>query len=112
MINDRKALAQGVSLFHIVSCQQDGFATLVVFADDFPKKQSGLRIQPRAGFVQKKHLRVVHHGTRDSETLHHSAGESTNHLIGSITQLETINQCVRTHGSISGIKAEVSAMKE
>src|SRR6267143_3355851 len=112
MIDDGQTLAQGVSLFHVVRGQQDGLASLVVFADDFPKKQSSLRIQAGTGLVQEKYLGIVHHGARDRETLHHAAGESANHLIGPVTEFEAIEQRLRTLGSLLGIDAEVGAMKE
>ena len=100
MIDDGQTLAQGVRLFHVVRGQQDGLAALVVFANDFPKKQSGLRIEAGAGLVQEKNLRVVHHGARDGETLHHAAGESANHLIGAVRELEAIEQRLRALGSL------------
>src|SRR5216684_9370198 len=112
MIDDGQTLAQGISLFHVVRGQQDGLSPLVVFADDFPKKQAGLRVQPGTGLVEEKYLGVVHHGARDGEALHHAAGESANHLIGPVTEFEAIEQLVRTLGSLLGIDAEVGAMKE
>ena len=77
-------MRQRVSLFHIVRGQQDRLAALVVFANDFPQQQPRLRIEPGAGLVEKKHLRIVHHGARNGETLHHAAGESAHHLIGAV----------------------------
>jgi len=68
------------------------FPALVVFADDLPQKQTRLRVQAGAGFIQKKHLRVVHHGARDGEPLHHSAGETADHLIGAIGELEALEE--------------------
>src|SRR5438034_5888716 len=50
--------------------QENCFAALVVFANDFPEEQASLRVKTCAGLVEEKHLRVVHHGTRDRETLH------------------------------------------
>src|ERR1700674_4893046 len=105
-------MAQGVSLFHVVRGQQDGLASLVVFADDFPKKQAGLRVQAGTRLVQEKYLRVVHHGARDGETLHHAAGESANHLIGPVTEFEAIEQRLRTLGSLPCIEAEIAAVEK
>src|SRR6202521_65900 len=110
MIDDGQTLAQGVSLFHVVSGQQDGLASLVVFADDFPKKQAGLRVQAGTRLVQEKYLRVVHHGARYGETLHHAARESANHLIGPVTEFEAIEERFRTLGSLPGIEAEIGAV--
>src|ERR1700686_676906 len=112
MIDDGQRLAEGVGLFHVVRGQQDGLATLVVFADDFPKKQPGLRVQAGTGLLQEKYLGVVHHGARDGETLHHAAGESANHLIGPVTEFEAIEQRLRTLGSLPGIEAEIGAVEE
>src|ERR1700704_6060877 len=112
MIDDGQTLAQGVSFFHVVRGQQDGLAALVVFADDFPKKQSGLRVQAGTGLIEEKYLGIVHHGARDGETLHHAAGESANHLIGPVTEFEAIKQPVRTLGSLPRIEAEIGAVEE
>src|SRR2546426_11358704 len=88
MINDGKALAQDVGLFHVMGGQQDSFATVVVLADYLPEKQSGLRVQAGTGLVQEKDLWIVHHGARNGETLHHATGESTDHLIGAVRSEE------------------------
>ena len=92
--------------------QQDGFATLVVFPDDFPEKQTGLRVQAGTGLVQEEDLGIVHHGACDGETLHHAARESANHLIGTVPEFEAIEQRPRTCGPLLGIEAEISAVKE
>src|SRR5882672_9025785 len=92
--------------------QQDRLPALVVFADDFPQKQSRLRIQARARFVEKEDLRIMHHGTRNRETLHHAAGESANHLIGTIVKLESLQQFVRAPSALFGVQAKIPAVKE
>src|ERR1700731_3013243 len=105
VIDDGQTLAQSVSLLHIVRSQKDGFAALVVFTDNFPQKQSGLRIQSGTGFVQEKYLGIMHHSARDGKPLHHAAGESSNHLVGSVAELESIEQRVGTLGSRLRISA-------
>ena len=111
MINDGEALTQRVGLFHVVSGQQNRFAALVVFADDFPQEQTGLRVQASTRLVQEKDLRIVHHGASDGETLHHAAGESANHLVGAIGELEAVEKSFRTLGAFVRGNAEIGAME-
>src|ERR1700722_5663569 len=92
VIDDGQALAEGVGLFHVVGCEQDGFAALVVLADDFPKKKPGLRVEAGAWLVEEEHLRIVHHGTRDGEALHHAAREAADHVVGSVSELEAVEE--------------------
>jgi hypothetical protein len=111
VVHDRESLTERVGFFHIVSGQQNGFAALVVLTDDFPKEQAGLRVQAGAGFVEEKDLRIVHHGARDGEALHHAAGEAANHLIGAIRQLEALEKGFGAFGAFLGAKAKVSAVE-
>lgn len=113
MINDRQPLAQCVSFFHVVRSQQNGFAAAVVFANDFPQQQAGLRIETSARFIEEKHLRIMHHGARNGEALHHAAGKSTDDLIGAVGKLEALEErscaivaLVRTEAEISAVKSE------
>src|SRR3984957_11508807 len=112
MVNDGDAMGKRVGLFHIVRRQQDRFASLVVFANDLPQKQFGLRIKAGAGFVEKQHLGIVHHGARNRETLHHAAGKPAHHLVGAVGQLEAVQQFFRTPGSLFGTEAEICAVKK
>jgi len=73
VVDDGKALAERVGFFHVVRGEQNGFAGLVVLANDLPQEQARLRVETGAGLVQKQHLRIVHHGARDGEALHHAA---------------------------------------
>ena len=92
VIDDGEALAERVGFFHVVRGQQNGFAALVVLANDFPEQQSRLRIEAGARLVEEEHLRIVHHGARDGEALHHAAGESADHLVGAVGQLEAVEK--------------------
>ena len=53
VINDGQALAQRVGFVHVMGSQQDGFSRLVVFANDLPQQNPGLRIKPGARLVEK-----------------------------------------------------------
>ena len=90
MIDDGKPVTQGVGLFHVVRSQQNGLARLVVFANDLPQEQLGLRIQSSTRLVEKQHLRIVHHGPCNGKPLHHAAGKAAHHLVGAIAQLEPL----------------------
>ena len=92
MVDDRQAFAERVGFFHVVGGQQNCFPALVVFPNDFPQEQAGLRVQAGAGLVEKKHLRVVHHRARDGEPLHHAAGKAADHLVGAIGKLEALEK--------------------
>ena len=87
------------------------FAAGVVLADDFPEKQTRLRVQAGAGFVEEKNLRIVHHGARDRKPLHHAAGETADHLIGSIRQLEPFEENSGAFGAFVRRKTEIGAVK-
>jgi len=54
VIDNREAFAERVGFFHVVGGQQDCFAALIVFANDFPQEQAGLRVEASAGFVEKR----------------------------------------------------------
>ncbi len=112
VIDDGQPLAERVGLFHVVRGQQDGFAELVVFANDLPEQDAGLRIESGAGLVEKQDLRIVHHGARDGEALHHAAGKSAHHLIGAIGELEFFEQCVGALVAFFGGDAEVGAVED
>ena len=111
MIDDGEALAKRVGFFHVVRGEQNGFAALVVLANDFPEEQTRLRIEARAGLIQKKHLRVVHHGARDGKTLHHSAGESTHDLIGAVGELEALEERRSATVALVRAESEIGAVK-
>src|SRR4029077_14120509 len=97
----------------------NGFAAAVVLADDLPQKQACLRIETGTGFIQKKHMRVVHHGARDGKALHHSAGESADDFIGAVGELESLEKrCgariafVRAEAKVGAVKSENFASRQ
>src|SRR5271163_1344860 len=79
VIDDSEPLAERVGFFHIVRCEQNSFAALVVFANNFPQKLARLWLEPGAGLIYKQNLRVMHHG----------AGKSADELIGTVGEFET-----------------------
>ena len=81
MIDDCQAIAERVGLIHIVSGQYDGFAELVVAAHDLPQHQARLRIEPRAGLVEKEHFGIVHHGAGDGDALHSELRRSRSRVL-------------------------------
>src|SRR5579859_6146990 len=112
MIDDREAVRKGIGLFHVVRGQQNRFAGLVVLANDLPKQQLGLWIKAGAGLIEKKDLGIVHHGARDREPLHHAAGETADHLIAAIGELESVEESVGALTALGRVEAEVGAVKE
>ena len=92
MINDGQALAKRVGFFHVVRGEQNGFAALVVLADDLPQKQARLRIETGAWLVEEENLRIVHHGARNRKPLHHAAGKTAHQLVGAVGQFEAFEQ--------------------
>src|SRR5882724_11201278 len=111
VIDNREAFAERVSFFHVVGSQQNCFAALVVFANDLPQEQAGLRVEASARFVEKKNLRVVHHGARNGKALHHTAGEAAHHLVGAIGEFETLQEGCRALGAFLRGEAEIGAVK-
>src|SRR5205823_12960311 len=89
----------------------NSFSAVVILADDLPQKQSGLWVETRAGLVEEKHARVVHHGARDGEALHHASGESANKLVGTVDELKAVEQCVRSLRPLHGAEAEIGAVE-
>src|SRR5215469_11948548 len=92
--------------------ENDGLAGMVVFANDLPEQDPGLRVQTGARLIEKQDLRIMHHGARDGETLHHSARKTAHHLIRAIRQLESVEQRVRPLMPLLRWNAEVSCMKQ
>src|ERR1700681_2271785 len=111
MIDDGEALAQRVGFFHVVRGQQNGFAAVVVLANDLPEKQARLRIESCAGLIQEKHLWIVHHGARDGESLHHAAGESAHNLVGAVGELEALEERCGATAALVRTEAEIGAVK-
>src|SRR5580692_8780017 len=111
MIDDGEALAEGVGFFHVVRGEQNGFAAAIVFANDLPQQQAGLRIETSAWFIEEKHLRIVHHGARDRKTLHHAAGKSANDLVGAVGEFEALEQRGRAMVALVRTEAEIGAVK-
>src|SRR5580693_729218 len=111
MIDDGEALAEGVGFFHVVRGEQNGFAAAIVFANDLPQQQAGLRIKTSAWFIEEKHLRIVHHGAGDRKTLHHAAGKSANDLVGAVGEFEALEQRGRAMVALVRTEAEIGAVK-
>jgi hypothetical protein len=112
VVDDREVPAQCVGLFHVVSGEQDGAAFLVVLADNFPQQEPRLWIQACARFVEKQDRRVVHHGARDRNALHHAAGKAADELVGAIRQLEAIEQDAGALGAFVRTEAEIGSVEE
>ncbi len=51
VVDDRETFTERVGFFHVVRGEENGFAALVVFADDFPQQQTGLWVQAGAWLV-------------------------------------------------------------
>ena len=111
MIDDGEALAECVGFFHVVRGKQNSFAALVVLANDFPEQQACLRIEAGAGLVQEEHLRIVHHGAGDGETLHHSAGKTADDLIGAVGELEALEKRFRALVALVRAETKIGAVK-
>ena len=111
MINNREPFAEGIGFFHVVRGQQNRLAALIVFAHDFPQEQAGLRVQPGAGLIEKKNLRVVHHGASDGKALHHAAGEAAHHLVGAIGEFEALQEGCGPLGAFVRRKTEIGSVE-
>src|SRR5712691_10269399 len=61
--------------------------------------------------IEKKHLRVVHHGAGDREALHHAAGEAADHLVGAIGEFEALEEGFGALGAFLRGQAEISAVE-
>jgi hypothetical protein len=101
VIDDGQALAQPIGLFHVMSGQQNGPSRMVVFANDLPQENPGLRIEPGARFVEKQDLWIVHHGAGNGKPLHHASGEAAHHLVRAFGELELLEQRVGALISLS-----------
>src|SRR3984957_6279115 len=111
VIDDGEALAECVGFFHVVRGEQNRFAAAVVLANDLPQQQARLRIETSAGLIQEKYLRIVHHGARDGEALHHAAGESTHDLVGAVSELEALEERCRALVALVRAEAKIGAVK-
>ena len=112
VVDNRQTLAKRVGLFHVMSGQQHGLPCLVIFANDFPQQDARLGIEAGAGFVEKQDLRIVHHGAGNGEPLHHAAGKSAHHLIGTFREFEFFKQGVGALISQLGSKSKVGAVED
>src|SRR5208282_723271 len=63
-------------------------------------------------FVEEQHLRVMHHGARDRNALHHSAGKPAHELVGTIRQLEAIEQAIGALCALVRTQAEVRSVEK
>ncbi len=94
MVSDSQALAERVGLIHIMSSRQDGFPGLVVFADDLPQENSGLRIEA-SRFGSSKNAWGSCIMARAMKPLHHASGKAADHLVRAFRELEFFEQSVR-----------------
>src|SRR6202166_5031338 len=84
----------------------------MIFANDLPEKNPGLRIEPGTRLIEKQHLRIVHHGAGDGKPLHHAAGKPADHLVSAFCELELLEQRVGALISLLGCDSEISRVKD
>lgn len=75
MIHNGDLLAQLVGLIHVVGGEEDGLPGGVELAQDLPKRQPALRVEPGGGFIEHQDGWAVHDGPCDHEPLCHSSRE-------------------------------------
>ena len=91
-------LAELVSLFHVMGCEQDGGALLIKRTNTIPQEETRLRIKAVSWFIKKKHIGEVHQSACEHESLGHTT-RVTHHLIfATITKAEFLRAaCLRVH---------------
>src|SRR4029077_12525412 len=81
------------------------------FADDLPKQDACLRIETRAGLIEKENLRVVHHGASDEKQFRDAAGKAAHRVRGAIGQLEFFEQFIGALAAFFRRDAEVRCVE-
>ena len=103
VIDDGEAMRQCISLFHIVRGQQDRLP-LWLYSRMISHSSNRVCGSSRgAGLVEEKHLRIVHHGTRNGENCATMLlVESAHHLDGAVAELEPLQQAISAPGALLG----------
>ena len=87
VVHNRQAVAQQLSLVHIMRCQHDGNTLIADLFDQIPEIAASLRIQPSGRLVEEQHRRIVNQRRRDGEALLLPARELLDVAFGFVGQL-------------------------
>jgi len=111
VVDDGEAVAECVSLFHVVCGEDDGDALCAESLDGVPHGDAALGIEAGAGLVEEEDFGMMGDGARDLKALGEAAAEGLRIRCGAIAEAELIEEL---SGSLRGDflgHTEVSAME-
>ena len=112
VVDDRQPVAELVGLFHVVRGQQHGDAFLAQPLHGRPHRHAALRIEPRAGLVEKQHGGPVRDGARNLHPLRQPAGQLRRIGILCARSAETASSSSSARAlRLRVAEAEIAAMK-
>ena len=109
-VHDHQPVAEVRRLLHVVRGQQHGDAARLEQPQLLPDEVAGLRVQPRGGFVEDEHARVVHQRPRDREAALHAAGEVVHVRVRAVVQLEQFERLVDALAHLLAVQPEVAGV--
>src|SRR5579884_330543 len=94
MIHNGNAVAESISLVHILSGEENSNSALFERMDMIPKEQSRLRIEAIGRFIKEEYVGCVHQRTCKHQPLSHTARTVTYFVPTAVGQAEFREQCV------------------
>src|SRR3981189_2444844 len=111
MVDDRNAIAEFIGLLHIVSRQPDGDAFLPQTSHGIPHSNTALRVESRAGLIEKENLGTMRNRTRDLDSLRKATRKLRRISVGPLRQMKLRQQLFRSLSGIRAGKPEVETVK-
>src|SRR6478609_9331827 len=103
VIDNGNAVAETVSLIHVVRRNQYGEIALLLDAGDhFPNGNAGNRIKPGGGLVEEKYSWAMDETARDFQPTAHSAGEIPSRRVTPLAQVNQLEQFIDRLFAITG----------
>src|SRR5437660_4451063 len=94
VIDDHNAVAEALSLFHIVRRVDEGFATLLQSFEIVKDGIAALRINADGRLIEQKNLWIVKQGRRQIQTPLHASAEGFHFVAGAIGESHQIQDVV------------------
>src|SRR5262249_30551023 len=91
----RHAIAQALSLIHVMSGQHDGSALGTEGAEDVPELPAGLRIQTGGRLIEEEQIRIADQSASDRQALTLSSGEFPHVAVSFFRQLDSVHDRLR-----------------
>src|SRR5580704_17391303 len=111
MVDDRHPVAEFVGFLHIVRRQHNSDAFLPQASHRIPHRNTALRIESRAGLIEKENLGTMRDGPGSLNALRKPARELRRIGVGSLRQMKLREQLLRSLPRLRAGKSEIKTVK-